>query len=114
MCNEIVRGYWLPRLRGASQFNFNSCSMRDLDSQRALNCLHAIALDHVAGAHILVVLEGHAALLSGGDFLRIVLEPLELRQLAFVNDDIVADQADIRAALDVAFGDAAAGDLADL
>src|SRR3990172_1067795 len=81
--------------------------LRDLDSQRALNGLHAIAFDHVAGAHILIVFEGHAALLSGGDLLRVVLEPLELRQLAFVNDDVVADQADIRATLDIAFGDAA-------
>ena len=44
----------------------------------------------------------------------VVLEALERRQLAFVDHDVVADQAHARAALDLAVGDAAAGDLADL
>ena len=48
------------------------------------------------------------------DFARVVLEALELRELAFVDHDVVADQAHIGAALDHAVGDAAAGDLADL
>ena len=46
-----------------------------------------------------------------GDF---VLEALERLELAFVDDDVVAHQAHAGAALDLAFGDAAAGDLADL
>ena len=76
--------------------------------------LDAEALDDVAGAHVLVVLEGHAAFLAGRDFRDFVLEALERLQLAFVDDDVVADQADARATLDLAFGDTAAGDLADL
>ncbi len=67
----------------------------------ALDLLDAVAFDDVADAHVLVVLEGHAAFLAGDDFLDLVLEALEGRQLAFVDDDIVADQAHIGAALDV-------------
>ena len=65
-------------------------------------------------AHVLIALERHAAFLAGHHFFDFVLEALERRQLAFVDHDIVADQADMRAALDLAFGHAAAGDLADL
>src|SRR6478735_3081931 len=83
-------------------------------SEAALDLFDAVALDHVARAHVLVVLEGHAAFLAGDDFLCIVLEALELPQLALVDDDVVADQADIGAALDRAVGNAATGDLADL
>ncbi len=43
-----------------------------------------------------------------------VLEALERLELAFVDDDVVADQADAGATLDLAFGDAATRDLADL
>src|SRR5215207_6270797 len=83
-------------------------------SEGALDRLHAIALDHVAGAHVLVVLEGHAAFLPGLNLLDLILEALERRKLAFVDDDIVADQADVGAALDLPVRDAAPGDLADL
>ena len=47
-------------------------------------------------------------------FADFVLEALQRRELAFVDDHVVAQQADAGAALDGAFGDAAAGDLADL
>ena len=43
-----------------------------------------------------------------------VLEALERRQRAFVDDDVVADEPHLGAALHRAFGDPAAGDLADL
>src|SRR5208283_5619537 len=82
--------------------------------ERALDLLDAVALDHVALAHVLVVLEGRAALLAGVDLLDLVLEALERGELAFVHDDIVADEAHVGAALDLAVGDSAAGDLADL
>src|SRR3954451_20268855 len=62
-----------------------------LNSQRALDGLHAIAFDDVAGAHVAVVLERHAAFLAGGDLLHLVLEAFQRRQLAFVHDDVVAD-----------------------
>jgi hypothetical protein len=45
-----------------------------LDSQRALDLLHPVTLDHVACAHVLVILERHAAFLAGRDLARIVLE----------------------------------------
>ena len=48
------------------------------------------------------------------DFAGVVLEALELRELAFVHHDVVAHQPHIGAALDGAVGDAAAGDVADL
>src|SRR5215467_7559367 len=83
-------------------------------SERALHLLDAVALDGVALPHVLVALEGHAAFLPGAHLARVVLEPLELRELALVDDDVVADQADIGAAFDHPVGDAAARHLPDL
>src|SRR5204862_263336 len=83
-----------------------------LDSQRALNRLHPVAFDNVALPHVLVVLEGHAAFHARTDFAHVVLETLELRELALVDYHVVADQPHIGAALDGAVGDAAAGALA--
>src|SRR5215211_6712127 len=82
--------------------------------QAALHLFDAVALDRVARAHVLVALEGHAAFLAGQDLACVVLEALELRELAVVDDDVVADQPHVGAALDHAVGDAAARHLADL
>ena len=52
----------------------------DLDA-RLEAAAHHVALedlDDVGGAHVVVVLEGHAALLAGGHLARVVLEALEL------------------------------------
>src|SRR5947209_2952732 len=84
------------------------------NSQRALHRLHPIAFNDVTDLHVLVVLERHAALLAGNHFTRVVLEALELRELAFVDDHVVADQAHIGAALDHAIGYPAARHVADL
>src|SRR5215475_2830477 len=84
------------------------------DSQRALNLLDPVTFDHVADAHVLIVLEGHAAFLPGGDFPRVVLEALELRELAFVDDDVIADEAHVGTSLHCPVGDTATRDLADL
>src|SRR5690606_32887218 len=67
--------------------------------QRARYHLDAEALDDVADAHVLVVLEGHAAFLAARHFRHFVLEALQRLQRAFVDHDVVADQADARAAL---------------
>src|SRR5690606_25641870 len=83
-------------------------------SERALHFLDAVALDDVADAHVLVVLEGHAAFLTGDNLLHVVLEALELAELALVDDDVVADEAHVGPALDDTIRDAAARDLADL
>src|SRR5258708_14049645 len=83
-----------------------------LNSERALHRLNAVTLDHVAAPHILVILKRHTAFLAGYHFSGIILEALELRQLALVNHHIVADEAHIGAALDCSLGDAAAGNLA--
>src|SRR5438309_183338 len=74
-------------------------------SQAALNLLHPVALDDVGDFHILVVLESHAALLASDDFLDVILEALELRELPLVDDDVVADEAHICPALDSSVGD---------
>src|ERR1700722_12122521 len=83
-------------------------------SKRTLDLMHDVAFDHVAGAHVLIILEGHAAFLTGDNFLHFVLEALQRRQLALVNNDVVADQANIGATLDVAVRDAATSHFADL
>src|SRR5262245_57820417 len=83
-------------------------------AQRALHLLNAEAFDDIADAHVLVVLERHAAFLADLPFAHVVLEALERRERAFVHDDIVADEPDFGAALHRAFGDLAPGNLADL
>ena len=70
--------------------------------------------DDVALLHVLVVGEGHAAFLAGLHLAHFVLEALQGGKFAFVDHDIVADQAHLGAAAHDAFGDAAARDLADL
>src|SRR3984957_15264111 len=87
---------------------------RPARSERAAHLFDAITFDDVARPHVLIVLEGHAAFLAGLDFAHFVLEALERRELAFVHDDIVADETHARATLHDAVGDAAAGDIADL
>src|ERR1051326_2280892 len=82
--------------------------------ERAQYRLHPIAFDDVALAHVLEVLERHAAFLAGEYLARVILEALELRQLAFVDHHVVADETHVGAALDGSIGDAAARDLADL
>src|SRR5262245_32176735 len=82
--------------------------------QRALDRLDPVTLDDIADLHVLVVLERHAAFLAGGHLARVVLEALELAELAFVHHHAVADEPNIGAALDGAVGYAAAGDVADL
>src|SRR6478609_4269918 len=88
--------------------------LQDLDLQRALDRLYTITLDNVADTHVAVILERHAAFLAGLHFLHFVLEALQRRQLALMHDDVVANEADIGAALHGSVGDAATGDLADL
>src|SRR6266436_1000783 len=83
-----------------------------LNSERALHRLHAVALDHVADPHILVILKRHTAFLADDHFPGIILEALELRQLTLVNHHIVANEAHVGAALDRSLGDPAAGNLA--
>src|ERR1043166_7969700 len=65
--------------------------------ERALYSLHPIAFDNVALAHVLEVLECHAAFLASEYLARVVLEALELRQLAFVNHHVVADETHVGA-----------------
>src|SRR4029077_18408979 len=82
--------------------------------KRALDGFDVEAFDDVALLHVLVVGERHAALLAGLHLAHLVLETLERRKLAFVDHDIVADEAHPRAAAHDTVGDAAAGNLADL
>src|SRR5580700_9025808 len=82
--------------------------------QRALDLLDGIALDDVPDPHVVVVLERHAAFLPGLHLSDFVLEALERRQLALMNDHTVADEADVRAALHDAIGHAATRHQANL
>src|SRR5262245_63904242 len=83
-------------------------------SERALDLLDLEALDHIALPHVLIAFEGHAAFLARYHLAHLVLEALERRELALMHDDVVADQPDLRAALDLALGHAAARHLAHL
>src|SRR6202012_3713364 len=80
--------------------------------QGALDRLDLKALDDVALLDVLIIGEGHAAFLADDHFAGIVLETLEGGQFAFVDDDVVANEANFRTASHDTFGDAATGDLA--
>ena len=60
-------------------------------SERPRHLLNGEAFDDVAFLEVLVIGEAHAAFLTGGHLVDIVLEALELRQLAFMNDNVVAN-----------------------
>src|SRR4030095_15171617 len=79
-----------------------------------LDFLDVEAFDHVADLDVVVVLERHAALEAVLHFADFVLVALERLQRALVDHHVVAQQADLGAALDHAFGDHAAGHVADL
>src|SRR5579859_6890436 len=81
---------------------------------RAGDLLHLEALDDVADLDVVVILEGHAALVAFLDLAHLVLEALECLEGTLVDDDVVAQQADAGAALDRTLGHHAARDLADL
>src|SRR5205823_13489338 len=82
--------------------------------QSPLHFLDAEAFDDITGAHVLIAFEGHAAFLARLDLAHLILEALEGRERALMDDHVVADQPHPGAALDDAFGDPAARHLADL
>src|SRR5688500_8270613 len=86
----------------------------DGPSQRALDGLDLVALDDVALLDVLVIGKGHAAFLARQHLAHFVFEALQGREIAFVDHDVVADQAHLGAAAHQALGNAAAGCLADL
>src|SRR5215470_17897707 len=84
---------------------------RSTSRDRAGDLLHLEAFDDVADLDVVVILEGHAALVAFLDLAHLVLEALERLQAAFVDDHVVAQQAHSRAALHRALGHHAARDL---
>src|SRR5690242_13417348 len=82
-----ARQVWGPGRSPAMTVRWNSLSI-----QGPLHLLDPEAFDDVAGAHVLVALEGHAAFLADLDFPDFVLEALERRERAFVDDDVVANE----------------------
>lgn len=66
------------------------------------NFFHDEALDDVAFLDIGIILKADTALIAVRNFLNRVLETLERGELAFVNDDVVAQQANLRIALELA------------
>src|SRR5256885_12587916 len=81
--------------------------------QSTCHFLYFKALDDVARLDIVIVLEGHAALVTLIDLADFVLETLQGLQRAFVNDDVIAQQADLGTASDAAFRNHTAGDFSD-
>src|SRR5579862_7953969 len=81
--------------------------------------LHALVLehlDHVADLDVVELFEADAALESRFHFADVVLEPAQRSDLAFVNDDVVAQQARLGVARsgDPSLGDMAARDRSEL
>src|SRR3989442_4814165 len=83
-----------------------------LQTSRNLQDLEHLEL--VAFLEIREVLQRHAALEARLDLAHVVLEALERVDLAGMDDDVVAQHADLRIALDQALLHVAAGDGADL
>ena len=68
----------------------------------SLNFLHGEALEDVAFLDVVVLGDGHAALVAGGDFLGSVLEALQGADLALMDDDVVAQHTDLAVPGDLA------------
>ena len=73
-----------------------------------------VALDLVADAHVLVVPHADAALGAGTDLADVVLEAAQGFERSFEDHHVVAQHADRVVALDRAFDDHTARDLAEL
>ena len=83
--------------------------------EAALDLFEGEALDDVADLDVLEAGEGHAAFLTGGHLVDLVLEALErLQDAELEHHHVLADDPDPGALADHAVGDAAARDLADL
>src|SRR5689334_18728603 len=74
-----------------------------LDQRGRSHALRYESLDLVAGLHIAEILNHDAALLTGAHFADIVLEALQRRNAASVNDHAVAQEANGGALLQLAF-----------
>ena len=82
--------------------------------QGLLDLLGLEELEHVALLDVGVALEHDAALLALLDLLHVVFEAAQGAEFAVPDDGALADQADAGVAGDLALGDEAAGDAADL
>src|SRR5215469_1686135 len=82
--------------------------------QRTRDLFHLEAFDDVAGLDVLVVFERHAAFVTLIDLPNFVLEALQRFQRAFVDHDIVTQQANPGTAPHGTLGHHAPGNLADL
>src|ERR1700721_362277 len=99
--------------RPPARDQITAAAAREWPSERALDLFEVEALDQVGGLDVLEALEGHAAFLAGGDFVHLVLEPLQgLQHAELEHHHAVTDDPDARALADRALGDAAAGHLA--
>src|SRR6476659_4669005 len=81
--------------------------------QRSGDFLDLEELEQVAFLDVVVVLQLDAALEAGGDLADVVLDAAHRLDLAGVDDDVLAQQAEARAAADDAGRDHRAGDGAD-
>jgi hypothetical protein len=75
--------------------------------------LDLVDLDDITRLYIVVILEPDATLVVRADFLDVILETAQRRQLAGPNHDIVAQQTSVRVALDFTGNHVATGDGAD-
>src|SRR5687767_13553549 len=79
-------------------------------SELLLDLFDVEGLDDVLLLHVAVALEGDTALHVLGDFLDVVLEALERVELAFPHHRVVAEEAGVARANDLALDDVRAGD----
>src|SRR5262245_2375082 len=86
--------------------------MAGLELRRLLDDL--VGLDDVALLDLVPAGDHHAALVALLDLADVVLEPAQAADLALVDLDGVADDAQVRLPVDLALGDHAAGDRAHL
>src|SRR6266849_9428793 len=81
--------------------------------QPAGHLLHLVGFDHVAHLDVLVALERDAALVAASDLASVLLEALQARDPPVVHDHVVAQEACLRAAHDLAVGHEATRHLPD-
>ena len=76
--------------------------------------LDLVGFDNVAFLDVVEVLDAKTAVVSGGNFLDVVLASFQRCQDAFLDDDTIADDSDLCGSCDLTFFDHTAGDCSDL
>src|SRR5262245_31354620 len=110
---SLISNSFTSRWISAPTLSFLEYS-RDISADLAGDLGPLVALDLIAGLHVVVIANADTALRPGANFADVVLETAQRLERAFEDHDVVAEHADRIAAAHVAVHDHATRDLPEL